>query len=130
MPPTALPGKAGRGVNKSNPARPGIPPCENHAISVFTGRLGKHPLPSWQSTCLARDRQLPRLPPGAYSPAAAAAVQVKHQVIFHPPSGGPLLSHPAVCQKHKNVPSSKSGRWLRLTSGCIKSKHLFFCLTT
>jgi hypothetical protein len=39
MPPTALPGKAGRGVNKSNPGLPGTPPCENRTIYVFTGRL-------------------------------------------------------------------------------------------
>lgn len=31
-----LPEKAKRGVNKSN-TRPGLPPSENHTISVFTG---------------------------------------------------------------------------------------------
>lgn len=37
MTPAALPGKAKPGVNQSN-TRPGLPPSENHTISVFTGR--------------------------------------------------------------------------------------------
>lgn len=41
MIPAALPGKAERGVNKSNTTRPGLPPSENHTIYVFTG---SHPV--------------------------------------------------------------------------------------
>lgn len=53
--------------------------------------------------------------------------QVKHLVIFHQTTGGPLLSHPAVlramCQKHKNVTSQGSKKITQLNA----EKNILCC---
>ena len=97
-----LPGKAKRGVNKSN-TRPGLPPSENHTISVFTG--------SELTTILSAhlSRQGGMSPTQASNPAAGR--QVKPLVSFQQTIEWPSPQPPGSAQSNvsKTQERYKSG---------------------